>query len=463
MKSHHYSLRHISYTSLTVVLALLWLSYQPLVNLGIVSGVHIDISLLYITVGLCILFSLRNLWKNLPVFARQPLWLTLFAFTLISSFSMLWSPNSFRALVTVAFNWVILAFVSTILLHHQKLKKRQETLIKVVAAVGILSAIWAIFQIIGDTADLSRSLTLLPQAYTGGVFGIARPTGFALEPQFFGSLLIAPICWFAWKLLTKKPNALFVAGFLGTFSLLILTLSRGAIIGAVVALLVLLILKRPNLKQSAVLFANMGVSVLVSLGLIFTVASFRQDAIDGQDAVRRSVSHLTLGIINLPTPAKQKSEKTTGRAVVSEKKSDTGYVESSTSSRLSTSQAALKIWSQSASTVLFGVGVGGFGASVTETSDDVANSIVNNYYLEILAELGIVGLGTLLTFFGLLLFSLAKKKQWLLISIIAGFLVQCCFFSGNANILHVWAIAGLALGCLYSPKISKKKPLRPAS
>ena len=107
-------------------------------------------------------------------------------------------------------------------------------------------------------------------------------------------------------------------------------------------------------------------------------------------------------------------------------------------------------------TVLFGVGTGGFGAAVHQRTDSRdAGTVANNYYLEMLAELGLVGFILFVTFVVSLLYRLVTRRQFLLIAIIAGYLVQWYFFSGNADVIHVWVVIGLALA-VSSPTFKRR-------
>jgi hypothetical protein len=111
---------------------------------------------------------------------------------------------------------------------------------------------------------------------------------------------------------------------------------------------------------------------------------------------------------------------------------------------------ALAIWATNIQTILFGVGTGGFGAALHDKSPVYASqSIVNNQYIEVLTEMGLVGL---LAFTSLLLFpmyKLFKLRQWALLAILGALYSQWLFFSGNINVPHLWVVLAVAYALPY--------------
>ena len=72
-----------------------------------------------------------------------------------------------------------------------------------------------------------------------------------------------------------------------------------------------------------------------------------------------------------------------------------------------------------------------------------------------LAELGVLGTTLFGAFIISLLIILIRAKQWLALSLLLGFLVQWYFFSGNANVIHVWIVIGLSI-IISSPKLQRR-------
>lgn len=74
--------------------------------------------------------------------------------------------------------------------------------------------------------------------------------------------------------------------------------------------------------------------------------------------------------------------------------------------------------------------------------------MVQNHYLELLLETGVIGLGLFVAaIVGLLYMTRRHKYLW---AVIAGFLVQWWFFSGYPNSLHIFLL--LAFFYVYSLK-----------
>lgn len=435
------------------MIVLLPFSYHPLVSFGQVAGVHIDGSLLYVTASIATLASLSIIWTYRRELSRNTSFILLTLFLIYGIVSVLWSENTFRSIITVGFFGLLVILVASTAAQWPNIIRRHARNIYILTASTIsLSLIWALWQVLGDAIGVSNSLTLLPPNYQSTVFGVARPTGFALEPQFFASILLVPLLWLAWQHLTlpkpDKNTSIFLAGgFIATASILLLTLSRGGIYAALLGLIIVVILKRPEAKRLLSLALYLFISIIVSATIIFVAASINQrDTTSGYTSLSKSLNQLSLGTLSLPVPAKSESPRHT---VPPAKRPTNGYVASSTESRTSMSRQAISLWAQNPRSILLGVGIGSFGASLhAANSAFPIGSVVNNYYLELLVETGIIGLGLFIAFVVSLIYSLLKRRHYFLVALLAGLLMQLSFFSGNANIIHLWVIVGIAIAAL---------------
>ena len=98
-------------------------------------------------------------------------------------------------------------------------------------------------------------------------------------------------------------------------------------------------------------------------------------------------------------------------------------------------------------TALFGVGVGGFGTALHERYPSYpVGSIVNNTYLELLVEIGVIGLSLFIATLGYVAVTLYRNRAYVGLGATAAFSLQWLFFSGSANVLHVWVFFALASG-----------------
>ena len=196
------------------------------------------------------------------------------------------------------------------------------------------------------------------------------------------------------------------------------TLSRGTILGLIVAVIVLICIfprRLINLRNIAYALS----ALLISAAIIFAGLSL----FSGESA-SRFVNHLTVKDIN---------------------------VGESTVSRLINYKSALEI---SKTAPYFGIGMGNYGGYVTNYNifDNRNNDIVNNEYLELLAETGYIGLTV---FSALIIFAVARsikiirqtenKEKIILAALTAAFvgmMVQYNFFS-TLSIIHIWAMFAL--------------------
>ena len=289
-------------------------------------------------------------------------------------------------------------------------------------------------------------------------FGFVRPSGFTIEPQFFGSLLIAPILLLSYRLLQSKVTKYDVASLCLMFMALYLTLSRGAMYAVVAAVLVQTAIvgwrTSANWLRSSVVVVTLLVGSFV-FGMmwhgIFTQLNPR--VADGfYQSITKSINHLSLGKINLPTLAPQQlpqesTTKPTSQEVTPAsppKAVFDGYVAKSTEERTNMSQLALSVWTKNPTQFLFGVGAGGAGRAIFQQSGKTSGEfeIVQNEFLSVAVELGVVGV-VLLT---ALLLALCRKmsvKKALAWPIILGFVLQWMFFSGLPNALHIYFVAML--------------------
>ncbi len=429
-------------------------SYYPLISFGSIAGMHLDGSLLYVLLALTVASSIPFVWKSRSMLLRSRALLWLSGFVLLCVCSILWSANQLRGTVTVLFLLMLIGLAGVVAIHLPSLKRYQHVAYRIISISTGISALWSLWQVYGDALGVTNSLTLLPGSYESTVFGVARPTGFALEPQFFASFLLIPFFWLIWRLLgrDRATSGLHMAGLATISTILLLTLSRGAIYAALAGLVLMIVLEHHNPKRYLLVASALLGGVAISGLIIFSAASINQrDGISGYGSLSKAVNHLSLGAISLPSQSVDSISKQNN--TVPKPESD-GYVAASTDSRLSMSSQAISLWSTNPQTILTGIGIGSFGSTLHAKDPDYSTaSVVNNYYLEILVETGLIGTALFVAFAATLLYGLVRARQVLLIVILASLLIQACFFSGNANVVHLWVIVGLAIGTLlYQPK-----------
>ncbi|MEX1052145.1 MAG: O-antigen ligase family protein [Patescibacteria group bacterium] len=286
-----------------------------------------------------------------------------------------------------------------------------------VIIAGLLSAIFGLWQFFGDAAGLPTSLTGLSDRYTGAVFGFARIQSVGVEPLYYASFLLLPIFVLSGRYLfdeTVKRRSLLVLGLL-TLAL-VLTLSRGAFLAGLAGLIVMTtaaVYRRVSWQRLLTVLLTVVAGIAGALVCI--------GAVSGWSGVNRFSQQST--VIDAP-------------------------VQSSTASRLDHFRQA---WGLFRDNPINGVGLGGYDAAslLPDTPEEQGRQIVNNQYLETLAETGLIGLAALV-----LLGLLAIGKLWrllnqrpdplavALLAALVGLIVQYNFFS-TIYILYAWVLLGL--------------------
>ncbi len=320
----------------------LFFSYHPVISLGGNSSMNFELSLpliwLVIFDLLAFIYILvlhgRRWWgisdRRFFLFALFPLYATL---------SIFWSANPLRGILTAGVMWLVFFAVFALLfvLPQTGTPRRLRTHVLIamfVAAVLVCKFCYA--QSIMDVLGVSRDYTLLCRGCTYRSFGFPHPSGFAIEPQFMGNLLLAPALtalymvvfrprkfaknmvgeaeylehqveqkvlhdriklpepdWKRWQYI----GMIILAGFLATT--LFFTFSRGAIYAYGVAIIILLIyaLKRKRFQWKLIGIPAVGLVLALSLQGIF--AEVGPTAETFTSAVTKSIHQLSLGIIDL--------------------------------------------------------------------------------------------------------------------------------------------------------------------
>ena len=302
-----------------------------------------------------------------------------------------------------------------------------------------------------DVLGVDRGVTLLCRGCVSAMFGFPHPSGLAIEPQFMGNLLLAPTL-LSFFLLSRPSDApslfdrktlLALAFFFS--NTLFLTFSRGAIYSFAIAFIVLLGVNIFKLKNRTLLktLPLLLLSFLFTLFMqgIFSAASYTDSTF--LSGIEKSISQLSLGKLNLSlTPdtdlldSQNPDESNELSPVFS------GYVEESTSTRLNFNRIALELSFESPSSFLFGYGLGSAGEVMFEKEKTTSPyEIVQNEYLSLLLEVGLLGLLLTLLSFVILLMKLKNynpAERYFLGACILSFLVSLMFFSGLPNALHAY-------------------------
>lgn len=380
------------------------------------SGVTVRISQVVILITI-LAWIIRGFAIKKFKLKANPIFWPLVIFLLINLISLFNSPNLKRSVFVFVFTLFTVSlsiFIPNLLRHKEELPK----ILKFLAASTLLVTIFGLYQFIGDFIGLPTGLREL---YTKEILGFPRVQSTALEPLYFANFLLIPIGVFFSLFLARRKEIkpLFIISLL-LLSLvnLILTVARGAYLAVIPTLfIVALFYLRHLFAGRNLLYLFIFVSVFVVSVLYF------------------------FGWAN-----------TWEKFVTHSKNIFTG---SSYEERVQTFTAAYYIWLDHP---FFGNGPGSFGpltASHPLIEPSQGWKIVNNEYLELLAETGIFGLSAFLVILMILILrtlkAIIQTQDQFLKALLVGFLATFVGILLQYNtfsvlyIMHIWFTISMLL------------------
>jgi len=190
----------------------------------------------------------RTSWGiNFPGISDRKIFL-LALFPLFATISIFWSMNPVRAILTAGIIWLVffavfaLIFVLPLI---EPIKNFSRKMIKAILIPSMAVCGFCWLQCFLDIMGVGREQSLLCRGCVSDMFGFPHPSGFAIEPQFMGNLLLAPtllaiyLAVFPQKYSSNKPFIWAAAAICS--STLFITFSRGAIYAYLVALAIMFI------------------------------------------------------------------------------------------------------------------------------------------------------------------------------------------------------------------------------
>ena len=253
-------------------------------RISVFVGVAIIIRTLYLLYLKKISFRIITPYKVLALFV---LWI----FLLIPE-----AINYKRAIYGVFFDSYVIALAISISLIYKK-KYLQPILLSLLSGAVFVS-IFGIYQYFGDSFGLPIKYTGLREAYTGELFGFPRVHAASLEPLYFASYLLLPLCLAGAMVISgtslyKIPRKAVVVIFSLYTLLLLLTLSRGGIYGFIATALLMIGIasykKITKVKDIAIFVA----SIIVGFVLSFILINYlNHSALQSFTAKRLSLIHI---------------------------------------------------------------------------------------------------------------------------------------------------------------------------
>jgi len=329
-----------------------------------------------------------------------------------------------RAILIFAF----VVFTSLFMLLYNQFLTDKEKLITVVKVIFLSScavALFSFFQFFGDIVGLPNFITGLDPGYSSAVFGFPRIQAFSQEPLYLGNFLLLPLGIFIVLFLGKVkekiiPRIFIIAMILVLLIILGLTVSRGAYLAFAIMMFVIFIFMARKFFTPKII-ATIILIMVIGIAAIFWFVGKGEDK-----AINEFVKHVTVQDL-------QQGESVQGRLIEFER--------------------AFQIAQKNP---LTGIGIGNYGVVKKGNLDPATLTewdIVNNQYIELYAETGIIGLvgfAILIIFIlwrSIIAFYACKDLfvKYILLGMLAAFvgiLVQYNFFS-TLYIIPIWVLMGL--------------------
>lgn len=186
----------------------LFFSYYPVISLGASESMNFELSvaLIWLVVFdvMVLVGSLRRkeFWRGIMKGWRWlllPIWLSL---------TVIWSLNPVRGVLTAGIMWLIYLAVYGMWSYRGVLDVQfRARWWKWFYGSTMLVCAWCVVQCVLDLMGVPRECSLMCAGCTYRMFGFPHPNGFAIEPQFMGNLLIAPVLTSMWLWIKKQRSS----------------------------------------------------------------------------------------------------------------------------------------------------------------------------------------------------------------------------------------------------------------
>jgi O-antigen ligase len=396
-------------TLVLAVVALLPFEHIPTIDVaGFTLKLSYVVLLVLIPMGLWQYRDMR--FVNMPAYEKL-----LVGFAGTALLAQIWSPDLRRTVVigVLWFAMIMVFFILRRIFSDAVLRSRAAD---VLIMVSVVVCLFAVYQFFADIAGIPSAFTGLRPQYQQAVLGFPRAHATALEPLYLASFLLVPLFLsLARHIATGRYR--YCAAAVLILSVIIIGVSRGALLALTLTLPIFAVTvirgigwNRLGIQAGAKILAVVLVSLGISVGMIGVAL--------GAQGITRVSSH----------------------AQVDDASIEGGSVDS----RLDTYTTALRLFEEAP---VFGRGPGSVGPLTVKDDATLAEQgygLINNQYLELLVEVGLVGLVAYLAFLFALLFSalrsLRQRFSLELVALIIGcvaMFIQYNFFS-TLYILHMW-------------------------
>ena len=426
-------------------------SYFPVISLGGNETMNFELSLpliwlvMFDVLGFVMIVLKYKMQLFSKVFGSALWWL----FPIFATFSVAWSLNVTRGLLTVGLMWAMFfAVVFFYELREYLDAKFVKVFLRWFFGAALFACAWCVVQCILDVSGCSQDVSLLCNGCVYGMFGFPHPNGFAIEPQFMGNLLLAPLLLSLHFGFKKKRYLWLFFVFAAT---LFLTFSRGAIYAGTLGVAFICgyeLAKAKKAGKKPVLIKSLQALGLFVLSFVFTLnvqgvlAAVSPTSDTYGDGVAKVVNHLSLGVIELRSQDGNWNETvpSDGTSNAAAEPLFDGYVAESTDTRVRLASAAFEIWKMDFKTMMVGVGIGGAGQALYNYGYSPApKEIVQNEYASLFLEVGLIGVLLFALILALGVWTVLKvaKAPGLVLGLLLAYAVTLLFFSGFPNAIHI--------------------------
>ena len=226
----------------------LWFSWQPRIQLGNDGTMYYRLSLALIYVAILAVAAIPTVWRGRRDLMKSHYALLITAFTIWSGITVVWSVNQRRGILTFGVTGALYLIFLAIWSERERIRRLLPLLIKILLVSTTVVCVLALVQVVAGALIPGGQQVGLCRGCVAGQFGFVRPNAFAIEPQFLGSLLLAPLL-IATHRLVIKHNGRDNIQFLLFATVLVLTMSRGAIYAYSAALVILLVFTKTGIRR----------------------------------------------------------------------------------------------------------------------------------------------------------------------------------------------------------------------
>jgi O-antigen ligase len=400
---HKISLEWLNKLS-NLIIWLLPFDYLPSIPVG---PTKLKINYIVIALATYILINLSIKGKIKPKIDNIESLISLVAFSALLTIPNIISPVKFG----ISYTGFILCILASYLITHYA--TNIKTQIKRLIVILGFTSIFGVYQFLGDMVGVSTRFTFLREMYTKAVFGIPRIQGTANEPQLYAGMLLLPIIFLILKHFTRNNIDTNLGKYGWTLYIIplvfIATISKGAFLALGITMCCYFLFRLAVQPKYVRILA-----IIITIPALLATLSI----VISQPKIYNKLSPVIENII--------------------------GTIDGNTASSVERTAFIEDANNILINHPIIGIGPGQYGSYVGSNS---VNLIVNNVYLEVWLEYGIIALILFVIYLSWVVIKIYRVPSFyntLLLLTLVTYLIQWIFFS-PLYILPIFIIIGLCL------------------